>query len=451
MSVLVMGLSHRTGPVSLLERVSIGDDGLNKLLTDAATSENIREIAALSTCNRMELYADVDKFHGGLADLSELLCRHTAFGLEQLRPHLYVHYEDRAVQHLFSVACGLDSMVVGESQILGQIKGALGQAQELGTAGRVLNDLVQQALRVGKLARSSTTIDQAGRSLVGLGLDQAARVLGTLEGRRALVVGAGSMSALAATSLVRAGIGDLIVANRTPERGQRLAGALGGRAVTMDEVVGELADVDLLVCCTGATGQVLTAEDLRLGRLTSGDAPLVILDLAMPRDIDPDAGLLPGVTLFDLAALAGLAEADGTPADVEAVRRIVVSEVGAFTAGQRASQVAPTVVALRSMAEDVVSAEMGRLRSRLPDLDARAQDEIARSVRRVVDKLLHGPTVRVKELAGGPDGETYATALRELFDLDRNAVEAFTRADLTAEEAAEAALGFGFPRPGVEL
>ncbi|MGQ0844303.1 MAG: glutamyl-tRNA reductase [Sporichthyaceae bacterium] len=449
MSVLVMGLSHRTGPVSLLERVSLGGEGLTKLLTDAATSENVQEIAALSTCNRMELYAEVDKFHGGLADLSELLCRHTGFGLEQLRPHLYVHYEDRAVQHLFSVACGLDSMVVGESQILGQIKTALSQAQELGTAGRVLNDVVQQALRVGKLARSTTAIDQAGRSLVGLGLEQATAVLGPLAGRRALVVGAGSMSALAATSLVRQGVGALVVANRTPERAARLAGALGARAVAMEDVVGELGTVDLVVCCTGAVGQVLSVEDLRVGRFAAGDAPLVVLDLAMPHDVDPDVNLLPGVTLFDLNALAGAA-ADGTPADVEAVRRIVAAEVGVFTASQRASQVAPTVVALRSMAEDVVSAEMLRLRSRLPGLDARAQEEIARSVRRVVDKLLHGPTVRVKELAGGPDGETYAAALRELFDLDRNAVEAVTRPGVSAEEAAEAALSLGFPR-GVDL
>lgn len=448
MSVLVMGLSHRTGPVSLLERVSLGGDGLTKMLTDAANTENIREIAALSTCNRVELYAEVEKFHGGLADLSELLCRHTGLGLEQLRPHLYVHYEDRAVQHLFSVACGLDSMVVGESQILGQIKVALSQAQELGTAGRVLNDLVQQALRVGKLARSSTAIDQAGRSLVGLGLEQAADVLGTLAGRRALVVGAGSMSALAATSLVRAGVWDLVVANRTQERAERLAGALGARAVPMENVVAEIANVDLLVCCTGAVGHVLGVEDLALGRLTT-QTPLVVLDLAMPRDVDAQVAELPGVTLLDLATLAGAA-AGGSPADVDAVRRIVAAEVSSFSAGQRASQVAPTVAALRSMADDVVSAEMLRLRSRLPALDVRAQDEIARSVRRVVDKLLHGPTVRVKELAGGPDGETYAAALRELFDLDRSAVEAIARVDLSSEEAAEAALGFGFPR-GVEL
>jgi glutamyl-tRNA reductase len=380
----------------------------------------------------MELYADVDKFHGGLADLSELLCRHTGLGLEQLRPHLYVHYEDRAVQHLFTVACGLDSMVVGESQILGQVRAALATAQELGTAGPVLNELVQHALRVGKLARNRTGIDRAGRSLVGVALEQAAAVLGGLAGRRAMVVGAGSMSALAATSLTRAEIGDLIVANRTRARAERLAEAMGGRAVAMDDVPAALGAVDLVVCCTGATEHVL---GLPAVSAAADGRPLVVLDLAMPRDTDPEIAGLPGVTLIDLSALASMEAAAGTPADVEAVRRIVAAEVANHATEQRAAQVAPTVVALRTMADDVVAAEMLRLEGRLPQLDPRSREEIARSVRRVVDKLLHGPTVRVKELAGGPDGHAYATALRELFDLDRNAVEAVIRADLTADEA----------------
>jgi glutamyl-tRNA reductase len=431
-SVLVMGLSHRTGPVSLLERVTINGDALTKLVTDAAAAEHVIEIAALSTCNRMEIYAEVDKFHGGLADLSELLCRHTGFGLEELRPYLYVHYEDRAVQHLFSVTCGLDSMVVGESQILGQVRSALAQAQELGTAGPVLNDLVQHALRVGKQARNRTGIDRAGRSLVGVALEQAAAVLGGLAGRRAMVVGAGSMSALAATSLSRAGIGELIVANRTFGRAQRLAQAMAGRAVPMDQVAAVLPDVDLVVCCTGATEQVLGLPELTAA---ADGRPLVVLDLAMPRDTDPEIVGLPGVTLIDLSTLANVEATAGSPADVDAVRRIVAAEVANYATEQRAAQVAPTVVALRTMADDVVSAEMLRLEGRLPELDPRHREEIARSVRRVVDKLLHGPTVRVKELAGGPDGQAYATALRELFDLDRNAVEAVTRADLNGEEA----------------
>jgi glutamyl-tRNA reductase len=449
--VLVMGLSHRTGPVSLLERVTIGGDALVKLMTDAAAAEHVLEIAVLSTCNRVELYAEVDKFHGGLADLSELLCRHSGLGLEELRPHLYVHYEDRAVQHLFSVAAGLDSMVVGESQIVGQVRSALAQAQELGTAGRVLNELVQHALRVGKLTRTSTGIGAAGRSLVGVALEQAGSALVGLAGRRALVVGAGSMSALAATSLHRAGVGELLIANRTHARAEHLARELGGRAIPLGEVPGALAEVDLVVCCTGATEQVIGVAELSAALARHPQGRLVAIDLAMPRDIDPSAAELPGLRLIDLNTLAADETAGGSPAEVEAARRIVAAEVAVHAAEQRASHVAPTVAALRTMADDVVSAEMLRLTGRLPDLDPRAREEITRAVRRVVDKLLHGPTVRVKELASGPDGHAYAAALRELFDLDRNAVEAVTRADLAAEDIAEADLAAIPPGSGLGL
>jgi glutamyl-tRNA reductase len=437
-NVLVVGLSHRTGPVSLLERAALSGDALTKLLSDAHASEDVIEVAVLSTCNRVEIYAVVEKFHGGLADVSELLCRHTGLGLEQLRPHLYVHYEDRAVQHLFNVACGLDSMVVGESQILGQVRSALASAQEHGSAGRVLNDLVQRGLRVGKRARTETGIDRAGRSLVGVGLDRAAQTLGGLEGRKALVIGAGSMSALAATMLAKAGLGEIVIANRTPERGRRLATSVGGRGIGMEQVGAALVEADLVISCTGATDLVLDAPALQAAVEAREGRALFLLDLALPRDIDPGAAALPGVTLVELEALADAEAEGGVPAEVEAVRRIVALEVANFAAGQRAAQVAPTVVALRAMADEVVAAEMLRLQSRLPELDDRSRDEIARSVRRVVDKLMHGPTVRVKELASGPDGETYATALRELFDLDRNAVEAFLRVDLSDDVLGDA-------------
>lgn len=436
MNILVIGLSHRTGPVSLLERVSLTGEALTKLLSDAAASEHITEVAVLSTCNRVEIYAVVEKFHGGLADVSEVLCRHTGIGLEQLRPHLYVHYEDRAVQHLFTVACGLDSMVVGESQILGQVRAALAVAQEQGGAGRVLNELVQRALRVGKRARTETGIDRAGRSLVGVGLQRAAAELGGLAGKKALVVGAGSMSALAATVLAQEDLAELVIANRTYPRAQRLAAGLAtsgqaARGIRMEQVPAALAEADLVISCTGATELVLDEPTLAIANVLRGGRPQFLLDLALPRDIDPAAAALPGVTLLDLESLADADSESGVPVEVEAVRRIVAGEVAAFAAGQRANQIAPTVVALRTMADDVVATEMLRLEGKLPGLDKRERDEIAKSVKRVVDKLMHGPTVRVKELASGPDGETYATALRELFNLDRNAVEAVIRADLT--------------------
>jgi glutamyl-tRNA reductase len=437
MSVLVVGLSHRTAPVSVLERAALTEDARTKLLQDAVAVEPAAEAAVLATCNRIELYADVDKFHAGVAELSTLLAQHSGVGLEELTPHLYVHYEDRAVHHLLSVACGLDSMVVGEGQILGQIKDALAVGQEHHTAGRLLNDLFQQALRVGKRAHSETGIDRAGQSLVTFGLSQLAPATGPLSGRSALVVGAGSMSSLAAATLARSGVSDLVIANRTVERAERLARQLTeqgatARAITIPEVPQALSDADLVVSCTGATGLVLTAEELRaaLARRT-GDVPLAVLDLAMPRDIDPAAHGIDGVHLVDIESLAAASADAPMAADVDAVKAIVSQEVAAFGAAQRAARITPTVVALRAMAAEVVAGELSRLDGRLPDLDDKQRAEITQTVRRVVDKLLHAPTVRVKQLAGEPGGAGYADALRELFDLDPHAVAAVSRADVT--------------------
>jgi glutamyl-tRNA reductase len=430
MSLLVVGLSHRTAPVSVLERAALAGDARTKLLQDTLAAEPAAEAVVLATCNRIELYADVDKFHAGVAELSTLLARHSEVGLDELTPHLYVHYEDRAVHHLLSVACGLDSMVVGEGQILGQIKDALAVAQDLHTAGRLLNDLFQQALRVGKRAHSETGIDRAGQSLVTFGLDQLAPTTGPLAGKRALVVGAGSMSSLAAATLARAGVAAITVANRTAERAERLAHLLTeqgtqARAVGMAGVPQALADADVVVSCTGATGLVLTADDLRAAVAGRPDgATLAVLDLAMPRDIDADAHGLVDVHLVDIETLAAASADAPMAADVDQVRAIVSEEVAAFGAAQRAARITPTVVALRAMAADVVAGELARLDGRLPDLEDKQRAEITQTVRRVVDKLLHAPTVRVKQLAGEPGGAGYADALRELFDLDPQAVVA---------------------------
>ncbi|MGW3013183.1 glutamyl-tRNA reductase [Streptomyces sp. NPDC001219] len=447
MTLLVVGLSHRSAPVSVLERAALAPEARGKLLQDTVSAEPVTESAVLSTCNRIELYADVDKFHAGVAELSSLLARHSGAGLEELTPYLYVHYEDRAVHHLFSVACGLDSMVVGEGQILGQIKDALAVAQEQHTAGRLLNDLFQQALRVGKRAHSETGIDKAGQSLVTFGLEQLAAgrdVEDWARGKRALVIGAGSMSSLAATTLVRAGVGELAVANRTVERAERLvqiltepggpgaANGVAARSVAMTAVPEELALADIVVSCTGATGLVLAGELVAAAR-DGREAPLALLDLAMPRDIDAAVHRIEGAHLVDIESLADASADAPMAADVDKVRGIVSDEVAAFGAAQRAAHITPTVVALRTMAADVVAGEITRLDGRLPDLDDKQRAEITQTVRRVVDKLLHAPTVRVKQLASEPGGAGYADALRELFDLDPQTVAAVSRADTRAD------------------
>lgn len=432
MSLLVVGLSHRTAPVSLLERAALGLDAVAKLLTDLVGGEQAKEAMVLSTCNRVEVYVDVDKFHSGVAETSQLLARHAEMRLDGLTPHLYVHYEDRAVAHLFSVACGLDSMVVGESQIVGQIKQALRLAQEAGTVGRSLNELTQQALRVGKRARTETGIDRAGRSLVTAALDEAVRVLGPLSGREVLVVGAGSMSGLAASVASQQGA-RLRIANRTLAHAERVAASVQGQAAPLADLASLIGVVDVVVSCTGAVGEVLGAGVVARAQKQRDGRPLLLLDLALPRDVDPAVAAIPGVTLVDLETLATVLAANEHTADVEATRVIVADEVAAFLGWQRAVSVAPTVVALRGMADDVVRAELIRLAGRLPDLDDRARGEIEIAVRRVVDKVLHAPTVRVKQLAEEPGGQTYADALSRLFGLDVRDIEALTRVDVDDE------------------
>lgn len=430
MSVLVVGLSHHSAPVSILERTALTGDAVAKLLRDAAGAEHLAEAVVLATCNRVEVYAEAARFHAGLAEISELLARHAGLALDGLTPYLYVHYEQRAVAHLYSVACGLESMVVGEGQILGQVRAALARAQEAGAADRVLNELFQQALRVGKRARAETDIDRVGRSIIGVGLEL---VDVPLAGANALLIGAGSMSGLAAATLRRAGVSRLVIANRTYARGQRLAEQTDGIAIGLDAAAAELTTADLVITCTGAPDRLLPAAQVEAALAGRDGRPLAILDLALPRDTDPEVAELPGVTLVDLDAISRTGAAQAAADSVDAVRRVVGEEVAGFTALQRAAAVVPTVVALRSMAAGVVDRELQRLATRLPELDQEDRAEIARTVHRVVDKLLHGPTVRVKELAAQPAGRDYAEALRELFDLDLARVEAVSRADVIEE------------------
>ncbi|MFC6879776.1 MULTISPECIES: glutamyl-tRNA reductase [Actinomadura] len=438
MSVLVVGLSHRSAPVALLEKAAVTGDDLVKLLHAVHDSPHVAEAAIVSTCNRVEVYAVVDKFHGGVSTISELLALHSGVPLDDLSRHLYVHYEERAIQHAFAVACGLESMVVGEGQILGQIRQAFRLGQEQGTLGRDLHDVLQRALRVGKRAHHETGIDKAGASLVSVGLQIAAAHLGPLDGARALVVGAGSMSSLAAATLSRAGAREVVIANRTFEKAERLAASLDvpARAIGLAELDGALAGADLIVSCTGATGLVVTAPRLAAHGAGADGRPRFLLDLALPHDVDRAVRDLPGVGLAGLDELRTAEEAAEAigPEAIGAVRRIVADEVDAFLGAARAAAVAPTVVALRSKAADVVDAELARLTGRLPELDERARKEITQTVRRVVDKLLHAPTVRVKELAAAPGGDAYADALRELFDLDPKAPVAVARADLREGE-----------------
>jgi glutamyl-tRNA reductase len=422
-SVLVVGISHNSAPVPLLERVALDGDGVAKLIADAQACPTVSETAVIATCNRLEVYAEVDRFHGSVEELSRLLVERAGETTEAMLPHLYVHYEDGAVSHLFHVAAGLDSMALGEGQILGQTRDALRGGQEQGSVGPALNVLFQQALRVGKRARAETGIDRAAPTLVSAAVE---RVLpGGVAGRTAVVLGAGAMAALATATVARAGADDVVVVNRTPDNAARLAAEHGVRSAPMERLEAELAAADLLVTCTGAAGILVSAAQLHAAR--PDNRPLAVADLALPHDVEPAAAELPGVHLIALADLAEELRETEAGREVGDVRRIVGEEITAFLTARRRASVTPTVVALRSMATEVVEAEMARLVARRPDLDDEAREQVLHTLRRVADKLLHQPTVRVKELANETGAVSYAAALAELFALDPDAVDAVTR------------------------
>ncbi len=437
MSLLAVGISHHTAPLEVLERLALDAPATRALAAQIGGSDQVREVAVLATCNRLEVYADVTTFHGGLAEIGRRLVERSGLGLPELTPHLYVRYAEHAVTHLFGVAAGLDSMAIGETQVLGQVRATLRRAQEDGTVGRVLDPLLQQSLRTGKRAHTETGLDHAGRSLVEAALAHAPDAGVRREAASAGVVGAGAMSGLAAATLHRSGVRSVVVANRSAERAQRLAAAVEGTWLTLDDessLVRALSRADVLVSCTGAVGHVLTVErmgaarELRAAEAARADGlpgDQLVVDLALPRDVDPAVASLPGVRVVDLATLGEQLADKEVGAQIEAARTIVDAEVAAYLHAQRADEVAPTVVALRSYARQVVDAELARLRSRLgADVDPRLASEVELSVHRVVEKILHTPTVRVKSLAAEDDGAGthYAAALRELFDLDLDVV-----------------------------
>ena len=424
-----MGLSHHSAPVSLLEAVAVSESERDGLTEELIAGENVDEAMIVTTCNRVEVYSAVDAFHPALDDVVTLLSRHSGLGADELSRHLYVRYSESAAEHLFSVASGLDSMVVGEQQIIGQIRTAYQSASEIGAAGTTLHRLAQQAPHVGKRVHTETGIDSAGASVVSVALDRAAEILSdgasrTLDGRRAVVLGAGAMGGLAVAHLGRGGISHIEITNRTPERADRLAEIAGdsgtpATAFPLDGLAEAVARADILFTCTGAVGTVVTLGDVHTALARRGDrGPLVICDLGMPRDVDPAVAGLPGVTVLGIEALKADPATSAAAADADAARTIVDAELTAYTQAERMAGVGPLIGQLRGRGGQVVAAEMRRLESRLPDMDEKVRDEVANTVRRVVDKLLHPPTVRFRELAAQPDGENYAAVVRTLFDLD---------------------------------
>jgi glutamyl-tRNA reductase len=397
-NLIVVGASHKTAPIALLERLS-RVDGPRVLL--GQQGRHVAEAVLLSTCNRTDIYAAVPAFHAGLQQIGEALAAETGLRYDEIASSLYIYHGIDAVRHTFRVAAGLESMVVGEPQILGQLRDAYQRASDLDAVGKVLHELMQQALRVGKRAHAETGIDQAPRSMVAAALDH---VPG--DPRKWVVVGAGAMGSLALRELEKRGVTDVTVVNRT--RTEK----------TLADLPQLLREADVVISATASISPVITASMVSAaGRIGK---PLTLVDLALPRDVEPGVGDLPGMTLIDIEHLRlNLRDQEF---EINEVQRIVEAEVEAFAVWLRGTQAAPTVAALRARAEDVVSTELRRLAQKRPELTEAQRAEVAHSLNRVVKRLLHQPTVRVRQLAAQPDGEAYTRLVRELFELDTNIV-----------------------------
>lgn len=434
MTLLAIGVTHHSAPLRVLDELSIDASAASDLAVEAVRSARVSEAMVLATCNRLEILADVTAFHSSTQDLAELLAKAMGTDKHDLLPHLHISYGEQAARHLFEVASGLDSLVVGEQQIVGQVRTALGQAQDTGTAARRLNAATQAALRCAKRIHSQTGIDRHGSSVVSVGLQAAAEGMGLdWPHSRVVVVGAGSMASLAAATLVRNGVADLTVVNRTPERAQSVADLHGIAVAPMSDLVPLAAAADLVVTCTGSTDLILRADTLAAVR---GSEPkrLTVLDLAMPHDTEPALSQLPAVTRIALTDLVDRPDTEPGEEDLASARRIVDEELSLFLTEEARRRVDPLVVSLRARAGEHVTSEADRIRARLPHLAPDDLAEIENALRRAVNALLHTPTVRVRQLAADPDGRRFADALSSLFDLPSAAIEALGEGEALEDE-----------------
>ena len=418
MSIVVIGVNHHTGSLALLERLAIGSDTHGKALAALTSRQSIREAVVLSTCNRTEVYAVAERFHGAFADIRDFFCDLAGLAADELHPHLYSQHDDAAVSHLFEVAAGLDSAVLGESEILGQVRTAWEVAQQEGSAKATLNLLFRHALETGKRARTETSIGRGTASVSHAAVEMATERLGSLAGCRVLVVGAGEMGEGVAAALVHAGAHNIGVTNRTPERAELLAARIGGHVVPFAELPVALAETDVLLTCTGAGGTLIDFELVSSARSRSS-SPLLIVDIAVPRDVAAEVTTMSNVTLLNLDDLRDWAGRALRLRAEEAIRvnAIVSEEVERFGLEATARQAAPLVAQLHQRAEAIRQSEIERFSARLASLDEVQRAALEAVTKGIVAKLLHNPSVKLKDDAGTPQGERNAATVRDLFDL----------------------------------
>jgi glutamyl-tRNA reductase len=440
-SLVVIGLNHRTTPVELLERMAVPPPELAKALHTLERSDNLAEVAVLSTCNRTEVYARCTRFHPAVEDVRNFLTDQSSLDPDTIADHLYTYHDDAAVAHLFGVAAGVDSMIVGEGEILGQVREAWQVAEREGMIGQLLSRVFRQSVEVGKRARTETGIGRHAVSVSSAAVAVAGERLGGLDNRRVLVIGAGDVGTGMAIALSGAGVGEIVVANRSRERANELAARVGGRAIGLDAISNAMVDADVLLASTGASDVLLERSEIEAAMTRREGRALLIVDIAVPRNVDPGVGQVFGVTLLDIDGLKAFAAQSllQRRREIDKVRAIITEELDKFRLERSAREVAPLISSLRARAEELRGAELERFRSRLARLDPDARDAVDALTRGLVNKLLHDPTVRIKDAAGTAQGELYADALAALFGLEGASEPADApEREAPADESAEA-------------
>lgn len=416
MSVVTIGLNHRTAPPSILEQVSFGADDVPKVLTEVSRSAVVNETIVLATCNRTEVYVRAERFHDGFRDVRDALGLLSGIDPDTFNPYLYVHYHDEAARHLFTVTAGLDSAVLGEHEILGQVGRAWEQARLGGASGPLLNLLFQRAVESGKRVRTDTDIGRATASLSHAAVSLLLERRGDLGSATVLLVGAGEVGAGVAGAIVRKHPARLLVANRTEATAVRLAEELGGAAVPLTALAERLHDADVVVTATAAPEPVIDIDDLAAA--ASNRTPKLLLDLAQPRDVPAAAAELPGVEVISLSQLQEYANRglDARRQHVKAAQEVVEAELERYRSASSARQVAPLIGELHGWADELRSAELDRYAARLTAMAEADRATVEALSKTLVAKILHHPTVTLKDAAGTPRGDRLTEALRELFD-----------------------------------
>jgi glutamyl-tRNA reductase len=419
MSIVVLGINYHTSPVTLLEKVMIPVPAMSEALLVLSSHSDIREVIVLSTCNRTEVYAVAERYHAAHTDILEFLCETSGLSADEITPHLYSQFDDDAVVHLFEVAAGIDSAVLGETEIVGQVREAWDFAMKQGTSRSTLNLLFRYALESGKRARTETGISRSTASVAHAAVEMAEEILGTLSGKRVLVVGAGEMGEGVAGALSRAGTESITVLNRTVSRAEALADKIGARVSDFESLENELSTADVVLACTGAGGVIIDHE--LLARVRQGvSTPILVVDIALPRDVAASVAELPGVTLRDLDNLSDWAQRgiDKRSSEVGQVRKIIGEEVKRFLLDQTQRQAAPLVAQLREVVESIRTAEMDRFETALSAMTPEQRELVESISHGIINKMLHVPSVRLREAAGTPQGERLSAAVRDLFSLD---------------------------------